>query len=80
MNLKVTEKDGRDTKQLMIGFSFDQIHLLYKKFSIIKDKNASGNAIAEFIKHAVKNFHLSSELAYSLIKSDKSWINVNYLV
>lgn len=83
LKLRVTEKDERDTKQLMIGFSFDQIHLLYSKFSIVKDKSVKGDGVSEFIKHAVKDFSLSSDLALSLIKSDKSWINqghVNQLV
>jgi len=83
LKLRVTEKDERDTKQLMIGFSFDQIHLLYTKFSIVNDKSVKGDGVSVFIKHAVKDFSLSSDLALSLIKSDKSWINqgnVNQLV
>ena len=79
LKLRVTEKDERDTKQLMIGFSFDQIHLLYAKFSIVKEKSVKGDGVSEFIRHAVKDFSLSSDLALSLIKSEKSWINQGHV-
>ena len=75
LKLKVSDKDERDNKQLMIAFSFDQIHILYQKFSIIKDKNSSGDAVSEFIKQAVKDFSISRDLALSMIKCNKSWIN-----
>ena len=72
----MTDRDERDTKQLMIGFSFDQIHLLYAKFSI---KNAKGDTSTEFVKHAVKDFTLCSDLALSLIRLEKSWVNQAHL-